>query len=89
MSPIHRGEIQIETERATIFAGGNDILVYNTAYAQASAKTITQGVINPTGVAFDSQGNLWVSNLWHQQWRPQRQHLRIYGRQANHRGVDH
>ena len=43
-------------------SGGNDILVYNTAYVQASAKTITQGVINPTGVAFDLEGNLWVAN---------------------------
>jgi DNA-binding beta-propeller fold protein YncE len=43
-------------------SGGNDILVYNTAYVQTSAKTITQGISNPTGVAFDAQGNLWVSN---------------------------
>lgn len=43
-------------------SGGNDILVYNTAYTQTAAKTITQGISNPTGVAFDLQGNLWVSN---------------------------
>jgi DNA-binding beta-propeller fold protein YncE len=43
-------------------SGGNDILVYNTAYTQTTAKTITQGISNPTGVAFDAQGSLWVSN---------------------------
>ena len=43
-------------------SGGNDILVYSTAYTQVAAKTITQNVSNPSGVAFDAAGNLWVSN---------------------------
>lgn len=43
-------------------SGGNNILIYNPAYNQLSAKTITSNVINPTGVAFDPSGNLWVAN---------------------------
>lgn len=43
--------------------GGNELLVYNTAYSQIPSKTITQGINKPAAVSFDSQGNLWVGNL--------------------------
>jgi sugar lactone lactonase YvrE len=40
--------------------GGNQILVYNPSYVQESS--ISEGVSNPVGVAFDSLSNLYVSN---------------------------
>jgi DNA-binding beta-propeller fold protein YncE len=43
-------------------AGGNNILVYNSAYVQQTSKTITQGITMPAAVAFDSADNLWVAN---------------------------
>jgi NHL repeat len=43
-------------------SGGNDILVYNTNYAQVAKDTITSNIINPSAVAIDAQGNLWVAN---------------------------
>ena len=43
-------------------SNANDILVYNCNYVQMTAKTITQGVVNPSAVAFDRYGNLWVAN---------------------------
>src|SRR5262249_44231816 len=43
-------------------SGGNDILVYNASYVQVTAKTITENINTPTGVAFDPAGNLWVAN---------------------------
>jgi DNA-binding beta-propeller fold protein YncE len=43
-------------------SSGNDILVYSPSYVQETSKTISQNVINPTGVAFDPWGHLWVAN---------------------------
>jgi hypothetical protein len=40
----------------------NQILVFNSAYAQQTGKTITNGIAEPTGVAIDAYGNLWVAN---------------------------
>ena len=42
--------------------GANQILVYNSGYAQQTAKTITTGIAEPTGLAIDPYGNLWVAN---------------------------
>jgi DNA-binding beta-propeller fold protein YncE len=39
------------------------VLVYNPNYVQQSAKSITSGLSAPTGVAFDSKGNVYVANL--------------------------
>jgi hypothetical protein len=44
-------------------AGANQILVYNSAYAQQTTKTITDGVSEPEAVALDQYGNLWVANF--------------------------
>jgi len=40
----------------------NNILIYNSSYAQQTSKTITQNIGLPSGVAIDLYGNLWVSN---------------------------
>ena len=42
--------------------GANQILVYNSGYAQQTAKTITTSIAEPTGLAIDPYGNLWVAN---------------------------
>jgi DNA-binding beta-propeller fold protein YncE len=41
---------------------GNEVLVYNANHAQVANKTITKNVVFPTAVAFDANGDLWVSN---------------------------
>jgi len=43
--------------------GGNNILKYNPAYVQQTAKTITKGINDPSGLAIDPYGNLWVANF--------------------------
>ena len=40
--------------------GGDEVLIYNSSYAQKSS--ITQGIGGPAGVAIDPYGNLWVAN---------------------------
>jgi len=42
--------------------GANQILIYNSSYAQQTSKTITSGLNHPTGLAFDPYGNLWAGN---------------------------
>jgi len=42
---------------------GSNILKYNSAYVQQTAKTITKGISEPGSVAFDPYGNLWVANI--------------------------
>jgi sugar lactone lactonase YvrE len=42
--------------------GGNDVLIYSPAYAQATSKTIKKDVIQPAAVAIDGSGNVWVGN---------------------------
>jgi DNA-binding beta-propeller fold protein YncE len=41
---------------------GNQVLVYNSSHVQLAAKTIANNIAGPTGVAFDWNGNLWVTN---------------------------
>ena len=43
--------------------GANQILIYNSTYAQQTTKTITNGVSEPVAVALDQYGNLWVANF--------------------------
>jgi hypothetical protein len=40
----------------------NQILIYNSSYAQQTSKTITSGLNHPTGQAFDPYSNLWAAN---------------------------
>jgi hypothetical protein len=42
--------------------GANQILVYNPSHIQVFTKTITESVAGPTGVAFDLNGDLWITN---------------------------
>jgi streptogramin lyase len=41
---------------------GNQVLVYDLDHVQVPAKTITNNVNGPTGVAFDLNGDLWITN---------------------------
>jgi len=43
-------------------SNSNQILIYNAAHAQQTAKTIVNKVASPSGVAFDVFGVLWVAN---------------------------
>jgi hypothetical protein len=42
--------------------GANQILIYGPAYAQLTAKTISQNVSSPTAAAVDATGNILVAN---------------------------
>jgi hypothetical protein len=45
---------------------GADVVIqsiYGPGYAQQTAKTISNNVSSPTGVAIDATGNIWVANL--------------------------
>ena len=43
--------------------GGSQILIYGSAYAQMTAKTISKGVISPSSVVVDALGNILVATL--------------------------
>ncbi len=43
-------------------SNSNQVLIYNPAHVQQTAKTITAKVISPSGLAFDALGDLWVAN---------------------------
>jgi hypothetical protein len=40
---------------------GNNVLVYSPSHAQLAAKTISNQILAPTAVAFDSSGNLTIA----------------------------
>jgi len=45
--------------------GEQNILAFSPTYKQLTVDTITQGLSYPNGVAFDTLGDLWVSNYFY------------------------